>query len=223
MGVSAKRVGGMSVRTKWTIGIAAAVVCIVLVVLRIGAVQAEAAWPPIETERYGAGDAVALEGSFLSNKELEVTDDYAVVLVGARVMSYNEFVDAYAYDRENVPYVDGLDSPSVIDVEMDVTNNGDSIDEGAIYLLGLKLFPERRNTYFLYNRELLQVEYASFGDSQLGFVVEPHTTQRVHIPFAVNAVKGNDDRFKQNITDTNFELVMTNSPVRKVIDFSVDA
>ncbi|MVM55502.1 hypothetical protein [Gordonibacter urolithinfaciens] len=210
----------MKVAVKRAIGLAAAAV-VVLVGLRIWAVQAEAAWPPITTERYGEGDMVALEGCFITNKRMENTNDYSVRLVDASVMSYNEFVNVYAKDRENTPYVAGLDSPSVIDLELEVFNDGDSADEGGIYLLGLKLFPERRNTYFLWDTDLLQVEYDNFEDEGLGFAVEPHSTQTVHIPFTINGNYEDKTEYKQNITDTNFELVMTNSPVRKVINFSL--
>lgn len=210
----------MSAFKKRMIVFAAAAV-VLLVGVRIWAVQAEAAWPPITTERYGQGDVVALEGSFLSNKDEENTDDYSVRLVDARVMSYNEFVASYAKHKEDAPFVDGLDSPSVVDLELQVSNDGDSSDKGGIFLLGLKLFPERRNTYFLWNTDLLQVEYDNFEDKGVGFAVDPHSTQTVHIPFTINGTYEDKTEYKQSITDTSFELVVTNSPIRKVIDFSV--
>lgn len=210
----------MSAFKKRVIVLAAAAV-VLLVGARIWAVQAEAAWPPITTERYGQGDVVALEGSFLSNKDEENTDDYSVKLVDAHVMSYNEFVAAYAKHKEDAPFVDGLDSPSVVDLELQVSNDGDSSDKGGIFLLGLKLFPERRNTYFLWNTALLQVEYDNFEDKGVGFAVDPHSTQTVHIPFTINGIYEDKTEYKQSITDTNFELVVTNSPIRNVIDFSV--
>lgn len=45
--------------------------------------------------------------------------------------------------------------------------------------------------------------------------------KKLYVTFTINGNYEDKTEYKQNITDTNFELVMTNSPVRKVINFSL--
>lgn len=169
---------------------------------------------PITTETYQMSDWVDLGGCFASNKQSESTDAYSVKLVSAKLTSYNEYVREF--DRQDCVQ-EGLDAQSVIDMEFEIRNDGG--EDGGIFLLGWKLFPERRNMYYIWDADLLKINQPEL-EGTLGFAVAPGTTKTIHIPFTVNL----DDRenlseYKSDIKDTDFELVITNSPIRKVITF----
>ncbi len=169
---------------------------------------------PITMETYQMSEWVDLDGCFASNKASESTDAYSVKLVSAKLTSYNEYVSEFG--RQDCMQ-EGLDAQSVIDMEFEIRNDGG--EEGGIFLLGWKIFPERRNMYYIWDADLLKINQPEL-EGTLGFAVAPGTTKNIHIPFTVNLDdRENMSEYKSDITDTDFELVMTNSPIRKAIDF----
>lgn len=172
---------------------------------------------PVQTAYHEEGGWADLDGSFASTAASEKTAGYSVRVVSAKVVSYNDWIDRYGDASQKR---EGLDSPSVIDVEVEVRNEGNT--DGGLFLLGWKLFPERRNMYYLYDIDLLKVNEPKLSDRNLGFAVAPGATRLVHIPYTINA---NDPEgmteYRQNINDADFELVVTNSPVKHVMELHV--
>lgn len=198
----------------------AIVIVVALIGFRISWVNREGKaedWIP--TEHYSMGDWVELDGAFTSDKTLEDTKGYAVRVTGAETMSYNDYIKRYGTDPSH--QVDGLDAPSVVVVTMDVRNeSNEDTNNGGIFIINCKLVPARKNTYFIYHAELMKESLPALEDSQ-GFALRKGEERTVHLPYAINSFGNDNMAFQKAITDTSFGLVMSNSPVKKIIDITL--
>lgn len=182
--------------------------------VRIYLVNADA--QTIQVEHYKMGEWVDLDGAFIYKRDIEQTQGYSIRVKSAQLMSYNQYIEQYGQDKSRT--VEGLDGQSVICLEVEAKNVGN--DEGAIYIFDCKLIPERKNDYFMYARFLWEESEPNVkGAFHLRLMKDSEYT--TFIPYKVNINDEDQSEYKQPITDTSFELIVSNAPVRKVIDVSL--
>lgn len=186
------------------------------------------ALPPAEQIRHAQGEWAELDGAFCGTSD-EHTDGYAIRLNGAKLVSYNEFV-AYATDGSQP--IEGLDAPSIVDLDVTLRNDRSEDDErGCLYVFGMNLVPARLNEYLIIDRELLCMTQQAMRDSGnpgLMISIRPGTTYDLHLPYVVNdfsTVELDRDavgaRFLQPLTDVRYEWHLSRLPVQHLVDFEV--
>ncbi len=182
---------------------------------RITCVNAAAPKPtPVET--YSLGETVPLDGAFGDVAE-EGTKGYSVRLDGVSAISYNDFVP---FTDDGSSSVVGRDAPSIVDLRVTIINDGN--DSGYLDLLAMTLVPVRKNAYYQADFDLIRATQHVMRESgNPGWVVvtTPDTEFSLHIPY-VNTGLGSA-RYDKVIADREFDWVLTNAPVRKVIHFSL--
>lgn len=192
----------------------AALGCVLYV--RIACVNANAI--SIPEDRYSMGDEVALNGAFMT-KANEGTDHYLVKVQGARKVSYNEYVSAYGVDGAQP--IDGYDAKSVLDVEMEITNEGS--DAGGLNAWEFVLIPESGNVYYIPSATLWAQSEPNLPPETGLITISPKTSHVVHIPFVQNEGFTDDTRFLGEIGGTSLTLRVADAPVSKVVVFNVDS
>ncbi|RDB69875.1 hypothetical protein C1876_05645 [Eggerthella sinensis] len=211
--MSARRWAALSRKRAIIVASILALVCAVGV--RIYFVNANAT--AIEVEHYGMGEWVDLDGAFIYKRDIENTQGYSIKVNSARLMSYNEYIEEYGQDEGNT--VEGLDGQSVVCLEVEAKNVGN--EDGAIFIFDCKLIPKRKNDYFMYARHLWEESEPNAKDAfHLRLAKDSEYT--TFIPYKVNINdEENQIEYKQPITDASFEFIVSNAPVRKVIDVSL--
>lgn len=173
--------------------------------------------PTILTEHYEMGEWVDLNGAFLKSSS-EYTNGYSIKVNEAQLCSYNEYIENYGLDSGLA--VEGLDEKSIIDLEVEIKNRGNR--KGGVLIFECKLVPERKNEYFIRDNELWSQLEPKMKDNFLMRLVED-SDYTTHIPYKVNLIDDNLGQYKKPINDTSFELVVSNSPVRKVVEINLRA
>lgn len=171
------------------------------------------------------GTWVELDGAFNQSRG-EDTAGYGVCVAGAEVLSYNEYVERYATDG-SVP-LEGLDARSLVCLDVDIRNEGDS--SGGLALATMYLVPERRNEFFVSDAELLlmaETKLRESGSSGMGVSVRSGTEYATHLVYRRQG--GEVDHggipmsasYFETIDDRGFELILSNLPVRHVVHIEV--
>jgi len=166
-------------------------------------------------EKYAMNEWVDLDGAFL-NIVTENTQGYSVRVTKAELLSYNEYIEKYGLDKSKK--MEGLDEPSLVCLEIEVRNVGNK--DGIIHIFECKMIPDRKNTYFIPSTALwAESESALPKDGSVRILsIKNDSEYIVHIPYKVNIKdEVNHTEYKHPMKDTSFELVVSNSPVRKVI------
>lgn len=156
------------------------------------------------------GEKVDLDGS-ISYSPTELTKGYSLKVLDAKLVSYNEFIENYATDKET-EY--SFDEKSVVVLEVEFTNVENY--DGHIDYFGWELVPiQRRDENAIVQFDLLRA-YAPHLDNQFGFMVYPNTTKKAFVPFGYN--RGEESKiYGRPITDRDFELTVTRYPIRNII------
>lgn len=174
---------------------------------------------------HSMGTWVELDGAFNQSRG-EDTAGYGVCVAGAEVLSYNEYVERYATDG-SVP-LEGLDARSLVCLDVDIRNEGDS--SGGLALATMYLVPERRNEFFVSDAELLlmaETKLRESGSSGMGVSVRSGTEYATHLVYRRQG--GEVDHggipmsasYFETIDDRGFELILSNLPVRHVVHIEV--
>ena len=199
--------------------IAKAVVALGICVIAIGIVM-RIAWvndtalklPAVETHEMR--ENVSLDGAFLSFAR-ENTSGYSVNVTNAEKMSYNEYIERYGLDKSKT--VEGLDSLSLICLEIEVDNIGNS--DGGIFLFECNLVPERKNTYYIADTWLWAESEPSITDGSMRYIkIAPDSTYTIHVPYQTNLRdEEGQTEYKRLFKDSEFNLYLSNMPIRKEI------
>lgn len=207
----------MRKRTKRVLVALAVAVAACAVGARIFYVDSTAVGLPVE--HYAMGQWVDLDGAFLENASQEDTRGYSVKVKSARVMSYNDYIRQFGTDKSHAK--DGFNTKSVLDLEVELRNN-DADDDGSFFLFGADLVPARKNNYLIYDRLLWSESEPNQSPNSPGVRLKKNSEYTTNIPFQMNlGNKGDDKQPQPPLIDTSFELIVSNSPVRKVIDIQV--
>lgn len=169
----------------------------------------------IDTEHYAMGEWVSLDDTILSSRSSEFPG-YSLKVKSAQVVSYNEYIEMYGLDKSKIS--PGLDEKSVVDVELEIRNEGN--DKSGIPLMALLLVPERKNTYYIW-RDELWLESEPNSKDVLFIATRVDSEYATHLPFTRNNFNPDQTAFKKPINDKSFSLVVSHAPVRKVIDVKV--
>lgn len=186
------------------------------------------AQPVTEQVRHGIGEWVELNGAFCSTSD-ENTKGYAIRLNKAQIVSYNEFIE-YADDGSQA--IEGLDVPSIVDLDVTLRNNRSEDDEkGSLFVFGMYLVPARLNDYLIRDESLLSMTQKAMRDSGnpgLTLSIRPGTTYNLHLPYTINdfsttSLHGTDVgyRFTQPLMDTRYEWHLSRLPVQHLIDVCI--
>lgn len=194
---------------------------------RIGYVNAN---PPVRipVARHALGERVDLDGAFTASVDVENTAGYSITVLSAALRSYNEYIALHANDGSEL--VEGLDVPSIVDLEWEIQNVGN--DTGNLFIFGMNLTPERANMYYLRDDGLLRSGQEKMRGNPpnpgLYINIRPDTTYRLSMPYVHNSflpIKFNGADIQQQwtmpITDTRFELRLSNYPVRHVVEIEL--
>ncbi len=195
--------------------LAVAVAC--AVGARIYVVNATAVTFP--EEHYPMNQWVDLNGAFL-HKISESTQGYSIKVKSARLMSYNDYIREFGLDKTKVK--EGFDTNSVLNLEVEMKNEGN--DNGSFFIFAASLIPERKDNYLIFNRFLWQESEPDQDSSALATGLLKDTSYTTNIPYEINLGNPGDNQEVQSpITDTSFELIVSNAPVRKIIDIDLSA
>lgn len=130
----------------------------------------------IPEKRCEAGTWVELDGAFVSTA-LEDTEGYALRVNGARTMTCQEYLDAYAPDAAEAASPDG----QVVVLDIDVRNEGSM--EGYINYKSWRLLPPGRNTVYYVDGSLWTQAIPALAEGMGAFGVVEGTTKNLQIPF----------------------------------------
>ncbi len=195
------------------------VIAACLLVTAVLAVAARIWWvaenvPQIPIERYGQGEWVELDGAFQNNAD-EGTDDYSVMVEGISVMTYDEYLEAYGEGPQE-PGAKG-DSRCVVDVALRIRNDG--TEPGGLNVFQMVLVPARANEYLICDVMNADALWPQVQEGASAIVsIRPGTEYVAHIPYVFN---GGDEVYQREVTDTEFSLLVSRMPTRKMVVVSV--
>lgn len=170
--------------------------------------------PQIPIERYGQGEWVELDGAFQNNAD-EGTDDYSVMVEGISVMTYDEYLEAYGEGPQE-PGAKG-DSRCVVDVALRIRNDG--TEPGGLNVFQMVLVPARANEYLICDVMNADALWPQVQEGASAIVsIRPGTEYVAHIPYVFN---GGDEVYQREVTDTEFSLLVSRMPTRKMVVVSV--
>ena len=170
--------------------------------------------PQIPLERYGQGEWVELDGAFQNNAD-EGTDDYSVMVEGISVMTYDEYLEAYGEGPQE-PGAKG-DSRCVVDVALRIRNDG--TEPGGLNVFQMVLVPARANEYLICDVMNADALWPQVQEGASAIVsIRPGTEYVAHIPYVFN---GGDEVYQREVTDTEFSLLVSRMPTRKMVVVSV--
>jgi hypothetical protein len=190
----------------------------IVVVLLLG-VTARIWWvntsyPTIDLEYYEMGEWVALDGAFQDGTTSENTRDYSLMVESAEVMTYDEYLEKYGVEASGTHG----DARCVVDVTLRIRNDG--TEQGGINIFQMVLTPVRGNEYLIcdvMNEDALWPQVEAGADSSVS--IRPGTEYVTHIPYVFN---GGTEVYEREIMDTEFTLLASRMPVRKMIKVSVE-
>lgn len=168
------------------------------------------------------GEWVALDGAFTSANVSERTQGYAVCVTSAEVMSRNEYVGRHATDESTT--IEGLDEPAVVCVSAGIRNED---SDGGLAIAAMYLVPVRKNEYFRFDSDLFLSSETTLRESGAmmvtGFSIRQGTEYETCLPYIrqggtveTGGIEVNE-AYLEPIHDTEFDLILTNLPVRHVI------
>lgn len=171
----------------------------------------------IEKEHYQTGEWVELDGNFLHSKS-EDTQGYSIRVLSAEKLSYNDYIDRYGIDQEKKSI--SYDAKSLIALEIEFKNEGN--ENGSILIFECKLVPARKNEYFIRDNELWAESEPKMKDNLRLQLVKDSSYLTV-IPYKINLIdEENLSQYRNPIEDSSFELVVSNAPIKKVIDIDLE-
>ncbi len=167
--------------------------------------------PQIPLEYHGQGDWVSLEGTFHNSSE-EGTEGYSVMVEGAALMTYDEYLDTYG-EGPREPGAHGS-AHCVVEVTLRIRNDGS--EAGGLNAFEMILVPDRADEYLICD---VMNDDALWPQAQVGAgrmaSVRPGTEYVAHVPYVFN---GMEETYLREVTDTRFTLLVSRMPERKMIE-----
>ena len=172
---------------------------------------------PIET--FQMGEWVDLDGAFFGDST-ENTKGYYIKVSSARLMTCDEYLDAYGKDGFNIE--DGARDKTVIALEYEIRN--ESNDSGAILLYMHKLISARKNAYYECDTQLWSASQPQLQGA-MGFALQQDSTYTIIVPFTLlrqpNYFDSYEEMRREVVKDDSFDLVLSNAPVQKIVEVKV--
>ena len=175
--------------------------------------------------RHAAGEWVALDGAFVAERRAEATTGYSLRVGSAERMSYNEFVGTYATDGSEAR--EGMNVKSLVVLTLGIRNEG---SEGGLTISQMYLLPTRRmNEFLVPDADLLlasETKLRESGSDGMGVRIREGTEYEVRLAYEHQGglvdVGGEQvkEAYFEPLDDVDFELIVSNLPVRNVIAFT---
>jgi hypothetical protein len=134
----------------------------------------------------------------------------------AKLMTYDEFVETYRTEDADAaaqPAGTHGDAHCVVDVELHIRNEGNS--DGVLDAFQMVLVPARGNEYLIAD---IMNDAALWPQTQRGVGMQvstrPGTEYVAHVPYVFNST---ENAYLTEVTDTDFTLLVSRAPVRKMI------
>ena len=182
----------------------------------------------IPVEHYAMGEWVELNGAFLYDSQ-EATQGYSVRITSAEVISSDEYLDRYAPDADRSQITIG--PGDVLVLGYDVRNVGNST--GYIDLVMQMVVGSAKNTFYKVDDELWSAAEPPLKDAPV-LILVPDSEYSTHGVVSLTADPDYLEKFdtgtqtydtstssRADIRETSFELILTNAPVRKVVDITL--
>lgn len=206
------------------------VIIVSLVIVCAVVLAARIAWVNINAERnseehYSMGEWVDLSGTYFENLEWENYDGYFLRVNNAEALSLNEYRSRYGNGEYADVEIEGMngDEKSILVVDYDIRNDGNS--ESGIALIDHSLIPESKNIDYALDYDLWKISEPASEDAQGEVGILAGTEYVSHVPYTFVSnppyFQKYDYEIRMPITDRKFELVVSNGPVRKIIDIGI--
>ena len=173
----------------------------------------------IPEEIYQMGEWVPLDGNFHYSSS-ENTKGYSIRITEIALTTYDGYLEKHGITPQH-PNAHG-NQTSVIDVTIEVKNDREETDPiGGIDFLGTILIPQANNTYYICDlgneNSLWPLVQPNITTSRIA--IKPHTSYVLHVPYVVNLI--GEEIYRNPITDTTFDLLVSRLPVEKRIRVSL--
>lgn len=201
-----------------------------LVVVCAFALIARIAWVNINAEHfteehYSMGEWVDLSGTYFESPDWENYDGYYLRVNNAEILTLDEYRSKYGngkYANSEIAGMNGNEK-NILVVDYDIRNDDNT--EGGIAYLHHSLIPESKNIDYSIDNELWKISEPESEDA-LGTVgILPGTEYTSHVPYTFVSnppyFQTYDYEIRMPVTDRKFELIVSNGPVRKIIDIEV--
>jgi hypothetical protein len=198
------------------VAVLAVLACVAAVAIgvRVWWVNACAYPYPYEEVHHAVGEQVDLAGAFVE-AATERTEGYSLRVVDAEVMDVREYVARYAAETDGADgQYDDLDGARVLCLTVELGNDGAS-DDGALFLGEMRLVSGEGPLSYHYSQRLWGVSNPNIGPWSLYIQVLPDTTTVQHVPYILEDAAGESGA-------RTFSLVVSNAPVRHVIDICIE-
>ncbi len=183
------------------------------------------ATPKPDVVTHGMGEWIPLVGAYVTSGSAERTDGYSVRIGSAEVVSYNEYVSRYANDGS--PAIEGLDIPSILVPSFEMRNDG---SDGYLQIASMYLVPRRKNEFFLSDYRLLvktEEKMREGGNPGLSVNIRKGTEYEIHPGYVhqggttMHGSQEIQEAYLNPIEDEEFELILSNMPVRHIVRISL--
>jgi hypothetical protein len=166
---------------------------------------------------YAMGEWVDLDGAFTDNTTWESTKGYALCVQDAQVMTRAEYVERYAQDPASVEAGAYDDVRSVLCVTLAMRNQGN--DDGGIMLYDMNLIPQGAVRAMRYQTDLWATSNQNVSDDLYYFSLYTDSEYTAQIPYILYG--SHDEDFQHEVRATSFKFIVSNAPVRNIIDIEL--
>ena len=154
------------------------------------------------------------------NSSSENTKGYSIRITEIALTTYDGYLEKHGITPQH-PNAHG-NQTSVIDVTIEIKNDREETEPiGGIDFLGAVLIPQANNTYYICDlgneNSLWPLAQPNITTSLIA--IKPHTSYVLHVPYVVNLT--GEEIYRNPITDTTFDLLVSRLPVEKRIRVSL--
>lgn len=211
-------------------GIAGAIV-IALLAWRIASVNQDAEQQRIEV--YEMNEWVSFDGAF-SGYRLEATEGYSLRVMSASIMTPRQYLECFSKEKPDLTQklkgtymdlaVESMDKPSVLVLSVQLKNEGNK--EGYMAALNWKAVSVTRPEIALTCDWDLWGYVDESMLEQPSFTINPDSEYETQIPLSEEGspryFETFDDVSRIVLQPGKYQLILTNVPVRKIIEVSAD-
>lgn len=165
---------------------------------------------------YSMGEWVDLDGAFATYRQ-EDTQGYSMCVQDAQIMTRAEYIEKYAIDPMQVEATEYDDVPSVLCVTLAMKNEQN--DSGSLHLYDMNLVPEWAASSMRYQMDLWSTSNKNVTDSTYSLSLLEDSEFVTQVPYILYG--RTDEDFQQEITARSFKFIVSNAPVRNIIDIEL--
>lgn len=165
---------------------------------------------------YAMGEWVDLDGAFVTYRQ-EETQGYSLCVQDAQVMTRADYIERYALDPLQVEKTEADDVASVLCVTLAMRNEGN--DTGSLHLYDMNLVPEWGVRSMGYQTALWATSNENITEAAYTISLVKDTQFTTQVPYILYG-PGEED-FRNPIEARRFKFIVSNAPVRNIIDIEL--